>query len=86
LASEELLRGAFDFAPVLGDGVVQKPGHISIRSLYQDERSLLLESLERRPWAVKKILQLELVALAIASCIDESLLLSARANSHTAPA
>jgi hypothetical protein len=34
------LRGAFDFEPGLGDGVVQKLGHIAIRSRYQDERSL----------------------------------------------
>jgi hypothetical protein len=40
LPGEELLRGAFDLAPVLGDCVVQKLGHIFIRLLHQDERSL----------------------------------------------
>jgi hypothetical protein len=33
LPGEELLRGAFDLEPVLGDGVVQKLGHIFMRSL-----------------------------------------------------
>jgi len=44
LPGEKLLGGAFDFAPVLGDGVVQKLGHLLIRSFHQDERSLLVEN------------------------------------------
>jgi hypothetical protein len=49
LPGEELLRGTFDLEPVLGDGVVQKLGHILIRSPHQNERSLLVEDFKTPP-------------------------------------
>jgi hypothetical protein len=41
LPGEKLLRGAFDFAPVLGDGVVQKLGHF-VHPLAASRRALAL--------------------------------------------
>jgi len=49
LPGEELLRGAFDLEPVLGDGVVQKLGHIFMRTPYQNERSLSVEDCKTPP-------------------------------------
>jgi hypothetical protein len=54
LAGEEFLRGAFDLAPVLGDGIVEKLGHSFSRARHQGERSLLLANTKTQPHACQE--------------------------------